>query len=272
MDFSDFIAERAREQAWRRANGFDNGDPETNGEFAFARAALREADVYVDVGANEGEFLKLARTAKNNLTLFAFEPNPAHREKLEAILEGRKGGLHEVALADAPGRATLHVHEVHHVAASLTDRPRMTETFRKGLRKVDVEIATLDAYADKIRAAGTSLFLKIDAEGFEAPVLRGGGGVLKTAAGFAIMFEYSFAWQETGESLLACYQALNAMGAEFYRITPYGLEHMRIFTNDMETPQYCNYVAMRDWPGLDQFERVEIPTTYGVTSLLRFPD
>ena len=49
LEFSEFVHRRAAERDWAIANGFNNGDPETNGEFRPANAvgcrfpsALRE--------------------------------------------------------------------------------------------------------------------------------------------------------------------------------------------------------------------------------------
>jgi hypothetical protein len=99
-------------------------------------------------------------------------------------------------------------------------------------------------------------------------VIRGARGVLAAAASAAVMFEYSFAWLETGEAMLDCFQTLDALGFDLYRILPLGLEHIRFFTNDMERAQYCNYVALKNWDlGLDQRP---LATPYGETRLLAF--
>jgi hypothetical protein len=99
--------------------------------------------------------------------------------------------------------------------------------------------------------------------------MRGARALLDAAPGAAVMFEHSFAWLETAESLLDCFQFFDALGFDFFRILPYGLEHVRFFTNDMERAQYCNYVAMKGFAAAEQRAR-PLPTPYGETTLRPF--
>jgi FkbM family methyltransferase len=267
MTLEEFTARRAAERAWAFANGYNNGDAATNGEYACLDALLSEADVFVDVGANEGLFSARAASRSEPPRIVAFEPNPAHHRLIEQRLAGA-GRLEGVALGDKPGAATLHVHATHHATASLTDRPRMSPRFRAEMRTVEVPVRRLDDWADEL-AQARRLLIKIDAEGYEFPVIRGAGALLAEAPAAAVMFEHSFAWLETGESLLACFQAFDAWGYDFFRILPVGLEHVRFFSNDMERAQYCNYLALK---GFDFGLRLgaPLPTVYGETTLRLF--
>ena len=267
MTLEDFVARREAERAWAYANGYNNGDAATNGEYACLDALLAEADVFVDVGANEGLFAERAAAGKPPPRILAFEPNPAHRTLIETRLAGA-GRLEGVALGDKPGSAVLHIHATHHATASLTDRPRMSPRFRAEMRTVEVPVRRLDDWAEEL-AGARRLLIKIDAEGFEFPVIRGASSLLAGAEAAAVMFEHSFAWLETGESLLACFQAFDAMGFDFFRILPIGLEHVRFFTNDMERAQYCNYVAVKGFE-LGRRAGVALPTPYGETTLRLF--
>jgi len=114
------------------------------------------------------------------------------------------------------------------------------------------------------------VFIKIDAEGFEFPVIRGGKTLLDKSPSVAILFEFSFAWKESGESIEQCFQFLNSLGYDFYRLTPYGLEHLRFITQDMNHIQYCNYVALKG-VDLSAFSAMNIPSPYGENLLVRFP-
>lgn len=257
MSFDDFARAREAERAWAFANGFNNGDPATNGEYACLDLLLAGADLFVDVGANEGLFVERAAGTPT----IAFEPNPAHAATLAAKLAG--GRLEAAALGDAPGRATLHVHPLHHATASLGDRSRMTARFRAQMRPVAVEVRTLDSYGLSARR----LVLKIDAEGYEAPVLRGARDTLAAAPAAAAMFEYSFAWLETGERLLDAFQLLDGLGFDLFRILPLGLEHVRFFTAGMEQAQYCNYVALK---GIEVGRPRALATPFGETTLRTF--
>jgi FkbM family methyltransferase len=267
VTLDDFIARREAERAWAFANGYNNGDAATNGEYACLDMLLAEADVFVDVGANEGLFAARAAARTPPPRILAFEPNPAHAGLIEARLAGR-GRLEKIALGDKPATATLHVHATHHATASLTDRPRMSPRFRAEMHTLEVPVRRLDDWAKELGDA-RRLLIKIDAEGFEFPVIRGALGLLEAAPAAAVMFEHSFAWLETGESLLGCFQAFDALGFDFFRILPLGLEHVRFFSNDMERAQYCNYVAVKGF-GFAERLGVALPTVYGETTLRPF--
>jgi FkbM family methyltransferase len=163
MTFDDFLQRRTAERAWAYANGFNNGDPATNGEYACLDLLLDEAELFLDVGANEGLFIERAAGRAKPPSILAFEPNPAHAEGLRARLAPTGGRLEGVALGDAPATATLHIHPQHHATASLTDRPRMSPRFRAEMKTVEVAVRMLDDYRAELSGA-RKLVLKIDAE------------------------------------------------------------------------------------------------------------
>ena len=197
--------------------------------------------------------------------MIAFEPNLAHGSMLREKLP-TSGRLEAVALSDKAGLADLHVHVRHNATASLSARPRMSKRFQAEIRSQSVPVRRLDDYADEV-SAESALLVKIDAEGFEFPVIRGGDTLLTRAAPCAIMFEFSFAWLETGEDLLTCFQFLDERGFDFFRILPVGLEHLRFYSADMDRAQYCNYVAVKGFP---LSPAVDVASFYGQNALHPF--
>lgn len=264
----DFLTAREAERAWAFANGFNNGDPDTNGEFACLAMLLESATVLLDIGANEGLFVERAARLKPDVRIVAFEPNPAHADGLRARLAPVKGRLEAIALSDTAGTAVLHVHDQHHATASLSGRPRMTHRFRQGMTQVEAAVRRLDD-VDLNLAADDGVVMKIDTEGFEFPVLRGAAEFLTRPGPVAIILEHSFAWLETGESLIDCFNFLDARGFDFYRLLPIGLERVRFFSADMEQAQYCNYVALKG-VGLDEARTRRLATKFGATDLHLF--
>ncbi len=266
MDLGEFLRRRTAEQDWAYANGFNNGDPETNGEFACLASLLKTARLFLDIGANTGEFVEQAIRHRPDVSIVAFEPNPDHEAQLRHRLAPCGGHLESVAIGEVAGEAVLHVHRLHHATASLSGRPRMTPRFRDGMREVRVPVRRLDDLVGGL-STDSGVLLKIDVEGYEFPVLRSAPNLLSGCDGMAIMFEYSFAWQETGEELFDCFQFLDAGGFDVYRVLPLGLEQVRFFTADMERIQYCNFVALKNVP-LDA--AVDLPTAYGRTAFHPF--
>jgi FkbM family methyltransferase len=118
----------------------------------------------VDVGANRGYYsYALSRIARR---VESFEPNPA----LARFARGKLGPtvtVHEVALSNRPGTATLYLPRARgrslHLLAGLNNTYNAPETDR-----IAVRVATLDAF--DFRNVG---FIKIDTEGSEMDVVAG---------------------------------------------------------------------------------------------------
>ncbi len=122
--------------------------------------------IAVDVGANYGFYsFHLARIYRR---VVAFEPNPHAAAPLKAWRQPAVT-LHEVALSDAQGSATLRIPTVQGRDMSgwaSLDAVRIPEAH--AVSSIEVRTRTLDSY--ELDDVG---FLKIDVEGHELRVLRG---------------------------------------------------------------------------------------------------
>jgi FkbM family methyltransferase len=129
----------------------------------------------IDVGANVGQFTVAAAETFGALTVHAFEPLPTAAAEFRRHTAGLRGvTLHEIALGDSEGTATLRV-SANSVSSSLLPmRSTHRETFPESaaLGNIEVAVTTLDR-----ALAGAALvapvLLKVDAQGYEARVLRG---------------------------------------------------------------------------------------------------
>jgi FkbM family methyltransferase len=163
-------------------------------ELRFVRECLKPGQVAVDVGCHKGAYTYwMRRQVGPSGTVFAFEPQPsqvAYLQKAFATLPFENVVLVPKALSEKTGQASLHIPDgagkTH--AATLEQRARSEE---RGARESDscsllpapcsllsVDTTTLDAFfADQPRGPH---FLKIDVEGHELAVLRGGVTTLDT--------------------------------------------------------------------------------------------
>jgi len=213
MKISEFIQRRKSEREWLNINGYGNGFPDENGEFRTAEKLFLACSLFVDIGANEGDFAKKIVSDKDGPNVFAFEANPDLANNLESVLaRGKKGNkLFPVALSDKGGRAGFYRHSIDSTTSSLNERSEMMPGFRRGMEKIDVTVKVLDDYfqeiQDKSQAGG--LFLKIDVEGAELNVLRGAAKVLGLDVPVSVMFEYSYGWKESGNRLKDAFHLLN---------------------------------------------------------------
>lgn len=147
-------------------------------EVAFLRRALRPGDVCVDVGANIGYFTAVmaARVGPSG-AVHAFEPVPEYHARLAALRDANpRHHIHAVndALGSAESMACIQV---------TRDRNIGWNTLVPGFMEADAARAThtvrvrrLDAYLDSAGVDRVAL-VKLDAEGYELPVLEGMSGL-----------------------------------------------------------------------------------------------
>ena len=146
---------------------------------------VRPGDTVLDIGTNIGvTTLRLAARVGAAGQVHAFEPNPRLAELVRRSVSRSALGqvtLHEIALGAEAGSLDLFVPPGNSGRGSLcADRvPTAAETHRVPVRRLD------DALPD----LGALRLVKIDVEGFEAPVIEGGEGTFARLRPDAILFE-----------------------------------------------------------------------------------
>jgi FkbM family methyltransferase len=143
--------------------------------------ARREIDTVVDVGANAGQFGARIRAAGYRGRIVSFEPLAEAYAGLAATTAGDPGWeCRRVALGASPGRETLHVSRDLEASSILAMEERHVRHWPPSeyVGTETVEVARLDDFAASLVAEGRSLYLKLDVQGYEIEVLRGGEEVL----------------------------------------------------------------------------------------------
>lgn len=140
---------------------------------------LRRGDVFLDVGANIGYLTAIAAGLVGvQGQVHAFEPVPAYFERLERLVElnprhmivanslgaGEVSGSCPIYVTREPGQNTM--------VTAYKKAPEIEST-------LEVPVIRLDTYIAARRIARVAL-IKIDAEGFELPILLGLQGYLAT--------------------------------------------------------------------------------------------
>jgi FkbM family methyltransferase len=161
--------------------------PESRDFEAFMQL-VRSGGCVVDVGANFGLYgLSAAIYARPRGRVFAFEPAPGAFAMLQRNIADNDLAANvtatQAAVGAAPGRAQFHIGK--DVSFSSLHR---TQRIDDGASAVDVEVVSLDTALAQV---STIDLLKIDVEGGEADVLRGGRELLKRSPGAIVQFEYS---------------------------------------------------------------------------------
>jgi FkbM family methyltransferase len=166
----------------------------------------------IDIGANDGKYVAYLNEHLRPRRIHAFEPLPACRPALRA-LEARLPHLtvHDVALDERDGEATFY-ENAYGPASSLLpvsaqSKRAFPETARESARRVP--LARLDDVLP-VERLERDVLIKIDVQGVEDRVIRGGRAVFSAATfvliemSFVPMYEGQPLFEEVHELLVGC--------------------------------------------------------------------
>ena len=149
---------------------------------------LRPEDTFIDIGANVGVYTVLAAGVRQ-ANVIAVEPVPATYDQfLDNINLNRIGGhvtAHNIGLAAEEGelRFSASYGPTNHVLRAKEHGPSVT-----------VPVETLDVVA----AGRSPALMKIDVEGFEQEVIRGGHNLLSSPSLLALIVEFNGLGEQYG--------------------------------------------------------------------------
>lgn len=184
---------------------------------------IRKVDVVFDVGANTGQYARLLRSSGYPGRIISFEPlTTAHAELLKSSQSDPRWEVApRAAIGEAEGEVEIHV-AGNSASSSLLDmleehRAAAPHSAYVGVEKTPLH--RLDNLAPKFLAPEDKWFLKIDTQGYEAPVLRGTSGLSNPPAG--IQLELSLRPLYDGQLLYReMIQLVVEMGYELWDIVP----------------------------------------------------
>ena len=157
---------------------------------------ITELDVRTvfDVGANIGKKARHYRKLFPEARIYCFEPVPATFEKLNRWARQQGGAVEafNMALGSQPGTTHIHWNQLHSggstVLSPLADREHEYVS-------LPVRMETLDSMARQLDVED-EIFVKIDVEGFDMEVIRGGMNLLARAS--AVIIEIALEEQPSG--------------------------------------------------------------------------
>lgn len=141
----------------------------------------------VDVGANEGQFAKWISTFFPLAHIYAFEPLPGPYAKLNAWADSRrvKVTTFNIALGDRATEIPMNLHVSHTPSSSLLRATNTNDRLYPNTRKRSILVVrqeTLDEALDRLNAPPEpELLVKLDVQGYEDRVIRGGQRTLARA-------------------------------------------------------------------------------------------
>lgn len=133
--------------------------------------------IFVDIGANLGWYTLLVKALNSNSKIFAFEPMNSVRDKFYQNL--RQNGFHDVRVESCALGASSDISRLW----SYSDNNGMHTLYPVkdwgAASGQEVRIEKLDRYIDQLSKEDLPILLKLDVEGSEMEVLKGGTSVLE---------------------------------------------------------------------------------------------
>jgi FkbM family methyltransferase len=182
---------------------------------ALLPALLEEDSTYVDVGANRGQLLGQALRVAPKGRHLAFEPIPELAAQLRRELPQVQ--TRQLALSARPGTAEFCHFKTMDGWSGLRRSPVVSDE-RGHPEYIEVELSTLDAEL----AEWSPRLLKIDVEGAELEVVRGGRELLARCRPYVIFEHVADAAALYGSTSRELWDVFSELGYEVFTITGEG--------------------------------------------------
>lgn len=191
-------------------------------EWRFVERFVKEGMTVLDIGAHHGFYtILVAKKVGSSGRVIAFEPSPREQKKLLLNLRVNfcaKVKVESLALAGQDGESTLYVVEGSSTGCNSLRPPDISEP----TKRIPVRTTTLDSYLKKESLDHVG-FVKLDVEGAELEVLKGGGGLLTRNTRPVFMVEvYDIRTTPWGYPASSIYDFLAKFSYHWFLITPKG--------------------------------------------------
>ncbi len=201
---------------WQGIKGF-----EYNSTRIFT-SLVKEAKLFIDIGANIGYYSLLAASINERLNVIAFEPFHDACEALKlniAYNRFRNIRIEEIALSDKPGNATFY-YAIHkdfpNYKFQLGGKNSLVELKDSLYGKTEVLTMTLDDYASQ-NTIGEADLIKMDTEATEYFILKGSETLIKRCKPIILCEVLTGTNEEEMEELML------RLGYDFYVVEDKGL-------------------------------------------------
>lgn len=216
---------------WR---GWEGWEPTT---LCLLSALVAPGATVVDVGANTGLFAVLAGRCDPTVRVHAFEPVGRVFARLEAnVARNRLANVacHRLAVSETSGSAVLRVPRGDAVPMMAS----LVAGWTDDVESETVDCVTLDGFVDTSGVARVDV-LKIDAEGSEEAVLRGGARTIAGDRPFVICEVLTRTDQSKALTSL-----LGGHGYRFFAIAPDGLDPRAQIQGGIDDDESHNFLCV----------------------------
>jgi FkbM family methyltransferase len=178
-------------------------------DMSFLLHYLDKEDTFVDIGANVGSYSILAGVIKG-CTVHSFEPIPSTFKKLKRNIDINLNNIiniYNVGLGEDKSELFFTNNSVSTINHAVFNE--------SGAELIKINVETLDSY--NINAN----IIKIDVEGFEYFVLKGGYKTLINENLKCIIIELNESCQKYGKSQIEIFEHLISLGFKSYSYNPF---------------------------------------------------
>jgi len=135
-----------------------------------------DIDFIIDVGANNGGFVKMLRKEGYKGTIHSFEPASTIYSQLKDISKNdAKWHTHKLALGDSCVEKTINITNSSDFTSFLQPSQFGNESYKSNLElshQETVEVSTIDTFLEK-HSKESRILLKIDTQGYDLNVVKG---------------------------------------------------------------------------------------------------
>ena len=227
-----------------QGKGAGGGSTENEAKMALdflSRTGIKKP-VVLDIGANICLYSAAIREFAPQATVFAFEPSSVARKKLEERFKGDDlVDVIPLAIGISNSKETLWSDTPGSGLASLTRR--RLEHFGTDFSQAEsVDVVTLDSWINSTEVVPN--LIKMDVEGHELDVLKGGLNTLTTAK--VVQFEFGGCNIDTRTFFQDFWYLLTGAGFDLYRISESGPVRILQYSELDECFRTTNYLAVRE--------------------------
>jgi FkbM family methyltransferase len=173
---------------------------------------VNDVDTIIDIGANNGQFLKAARHFFPKAFISSFEPIPKLFNKLNNI-KSPNIAVFNIAVGNSTGEFDFQLNSYSHVSSFL-NISKENETYPQDhIETIRVKQDTLDNLSKSLVINGATL-LKLDIQGFEMEALKGGANTIKAHVNYIIIEANFVKLYENQPTFTELNRYLNELGFE----------------------------------------------------------